>query len=92
LQGSAFFIEVGNGANYALVPHVHLHANGIVSGITGAASNLGAIIFAIIFRFDVTGKVAHYGKSLWIIGVIMTAVNVAVCWIKPVPKNQIGGR
>jgi hypothetical protein len=38
------------------------------------------------------GKVAHYGKSLRIIGVIMMAVNVAVCWIKLVPKNQIGGR
>jgi NNP family nitrate/nitrite transporter-like MFS transporter len=92
IAGSAFFIEAGNGANYALVPHVHPHANGIVSGVTGAAGNLGGIIFSIIFRFDVTGKVAHYGKSLWIIGIIMMAMNVAVCWIKPVPKNQIGGR
>jgi MFS transporter, NNP family, nitrate/nitrite transporter len=92
IAGSAFFIEAGNGANYALVPHVHPHANGIVSGITGAAGDLGGIIFAIIFRFNVTGKVTHYGKSLWIIGVIMMAMNVAMCWIKPVPKNQIGGR
>jgi NNP family nitrate/nitrite transporter-like MFS transporter len=92
VAGSAFFIEAGNGANFALVPHVHPHANGIVSGVTGAAGNLGGIIFAVIFRFDVTGKVTDYGKSLWIIGVIMMAMNVAVCWIKPVPKNQIGGR
>lgn len=92
IAGSAFFIEAGNGAIFALVPHVHPHANGIVSGVTGAAGNLGGIIFAIIFRFDVTGKAADYGKSLWIIGVIIMAMNVAVCWIKPVPKNQIGGQ
>ena len=92
IAGSAFFIEAGNGANYSLVPHVHPHANGLVSGCTGAAGNLGGIIFAIIFRFDVTGKVSHYGKSLWIIGVITMALNLAVCWIRPVPKNQIGGR
>ena len=92
IAGSAFFIEAGNGANYALVPHVHPHANGIVSGVTGAAGNLGGIIFAIVFRFDATWKVAHYGRSLCVIGIIMMVMNVAVCWIKPVPKNQIGGR
>ena len=92
IAGTAFFIEAGNGANYSLVPHVHPHANGLVSGVTGAAGNLGGIIFAIIFRFDVTGKVSHYGKSLWIMGVITMALNLAVCWIRPVPKNQVGGR
>ena len=92
IAGCALFIEAGNGANYSLVPHVHPQANGIVSGVTGAAGNLGGIIFAIIFRFDVTGKVAHYGKSMWIIGVITMALNLAVCWIRPVPPKQIGGR
>jgi len=92
IAGTAFFLEAGNGANFSLVPHVHPHANGIVSGVTGAAGNLGGIIFAIIFRFDVTGKVAHYGKSMWVIGVITMALNLAVCWIRPVPKGQIGGR
>lgn len=27
----AFFLDAGNGANYALVPHVHPHANGTIS-------------------------------------------------------------
>jgi MFS transporter, NNP family, nitrate/nitrite transporter len=91
VAGMAFFLEAGNGANYSLVPHVHPHANGIVSGCTGAAGNLGGIIFSIIFRFDVTGKTSHYGKTVWIIGVITIAVNLAVCWIRPIPKGQIGG-
>jgi NNP family nitrate/nitrite transporter-like MFS transporter len=92
IAGMAFFLEAGNGANFSLVPHVHPHANGIVSGVTGAAGNLGGIIFAIIFRFDVTGKLAHYGRSMWIVGVMTMALNLGTCWIRPVPKGQVGGR
>ncbi|KAG5921337.1 hypothetical protein E4U42_005884 [Claviceps africana] len=87
---AAVFVEVGNGANFALVPHVHPSANGIVSGVTGGAGNLGGLVFAIIFRFMDHGR--GYSTSLWIIGVIHLAVNLAVCWIPPLPKGQIGGR
>ncbi|KAL9096408.1 MAG: hypothetical protein Q9165_001405 [Trypethelium subeluteriae] len=88
VAGAAFFLEGANGLNYALVPHVHPYANGIISGFTGASGNFGGIIFAIIFRYNVK----NYARSFWIIGVISMVINVAVCWIKPVPKGQIGGR
>ncbi|KAF2196494.1 nitrate transporter [Delitschia confertaspora ATCC 74209] len=84
----AVFLEGGNGANFGLVPHVHPYANGVVSGFTGAAGNFGGIIFAIIFRYN--GK--NYGKVFWIIGVMTIAINLAVSWIRPIPKGQIGGR
>lgn len=84
----AIFLEAGNGANFALVPHVLPHANGVVSGMTGATGNFGGIMFAIIFRYLKT----DYAKSFWIIGVITISINVAVCWIPPVSKKQIGGR
>ncbi|GAB7356986.1 hypothetical protein MBLNU459_g7821t1 [Dothideomycetes sp. NU459] len=90
--GLAFFLEGANGLNYSVVPHVHPHANGIVSGVVGASGNLGGIIFAIIFRYDVHGKTSLYGKSIWIIGVITIAINLCICWIRPIPKHQIGGR
>ena len=86
--GLGFFLEGANGHNYSLVPHTHPHANGIVSGFTGACGNLGGIIFAIIFRYNVK----DYPKSFWNIGVIIIALNIATCWIKPIPKGQIGGR
>ncbi|KAJ5852485.1 uncharacterized protein N7529_011870 [Penicillium soppii] len=50
IAGLAFFLEGCNGANFAVVPHVHPFANGIVSGIVGGFGNLGGIVFAIIFR------------------------------------------
>lgn len=85
--GFAFFDEGANGLNFALVPHVHPYANGIVSGVTGASGNLGGIIFAIVFRYG-----GSYARAIWIIGVIIIALNLTTCWIKPLPKGQIGGR
>jgi NNP family nitrate/nitrite transporter-like MFS transporter len=81
-------MDAGNGANYALVPHVHPYANGIVSGIVGATGNLGGIIGAIIFRYNGT----KYNKSIWILGIIAIVLNLSVAWIRPIPRSQIGGR
>ncbi|KAL0938913.1 nitrite transporter [Colletotrichum truncatum] len=82
----AVFHEAGNGANFGLIPHVHGHANGIVSGVTGAGGNLGGVIFAIIFRFMDNGT--NYAKGFWVIGCIHIAVNLLVSWIHPLPKAQ----
>lgn len=81
--GAAFFLEGANGLNFALVPHVHPYANGIVSGVTGASGNFGGIIFSLIFKY-----VEDYGESIWIIGIIVMGINVAVAWIPPVPRGQ----
>ncbi|KAI1128123.1 nitrite transporter [Nemania abortiva] len=86
----AIFLEAGNGSNFGLIPHVHPQANGIVSGSTGAAGNLGGVVFSIIFRFTDSGT--NYAKALWIIGVITIALNLALCWVSPIPRGQIGGR
>ncbi|KAK3369925.1 major facilitator superfamily domain-containing protein [Podospora didyma] len=85
----AVFHEAGNGANFALVPHVYPYANGILSGLTGAGGNLGGVIFAVVFRYMDGGT--NYAKGFWVIGIIHIALNLAVCWIPPLPKGQIGG-
>jgi NNP family nitrate/nitrite transporter-like MFS transporter len=79
--GLAVFLEGANGADFGLVPHIHPHANGVVSGFTGAMGNLGGIVFAIIFRYN--------GN---IIGAIVIGINVAVSWIRPVAKKPLGVR
>ncbi|RHZ62509.1 hypothetical protein CDV55_105058 [Aspergillus turcosus] len=80
----AFFIAASNGANFAIVPHVHPSANGIVSGIVGGMGNFGGIVFAIIFRYNGT----HYARALWIIGAIVAGINLCVSWIRPVPRPR----
>ncbi|EWC48688.1 hypothetical protein DRE_01910 [Drechslerella stenobrocha 248] len=81
-------MEMANGSSFSLVPHVHPHANGILSGLVGAFGNLGGIVFAIIFRYNGS----NYPKVFYIIGAVMIAMNLVVVWIRPIPKGQIGGR
>ncbi|KAF3904123.1 hypothetical protein AA313_de0202317 [Arthrobotrys entomopaga] len=81
-------LEMGNGSNFSLVPHVHPHANGIISGLVGACGNLGGIVFAIIFRYNGT----NYPRVFWIMGTIIIALNLSIAWARPIPKGQIGGR
>lgn len=78
---AAIFTEAANGANFAVVPHVHPANNGIVSGLTGASGNVGGIIFNLVFRFLGT----DYHKAYWIIGIISVCLTLSVSWI-PVPK------
>lgn len=86
----AVFLEAGNGANFALVPHVHPHANGVVSGFTGAFGNLGGVVFAVLFRFMDEGR--DYARAFWVMGCIHVGLNVVTGWIRPIPKWPVGGR
>ncbi len=63
---------------------------GLITGVTGAAGNLGGIVFLLIGRY--TNDSADHPKMLWIIGAITIAGNLLVAWICPIPKGQLGGR
>lgn len=90
VTGLAFFEEAGNGACFALVPHVRPTSNGLITGVTGAAGNLGGIVFLLIARY--TDDSADYPKVFWIVGTIAIVGNFLVGWIRPIPKDQLGGR
>jgi MFS transporter, NNP family, nitrate/nitrite transporter len=77
MSGLAIAMEAGNGANFALVPHLNPQRNGLVSGMVGAAGNFGGILFSLVFRFTGT----DYGRGLWISGVIILFFHVFILWI-----------
>ncbi|KAF7357751.1 Nitrate/nitrite transporter [Mycena venus] len=77
---ATIFSEIGNGANFSLVPHCNSYNNGVMAGIVGGFGNLGGIIFALVFRFQTAT-----GKAFWIIGVISIVINVLLVPI-PVPE------
>lgn len=85
VAGMAVFLEAGNGANFALVPHVNPGSNGVVSGVTGATGNLGGIVFAVVFRY------VSYGKGVWIVGVIGMCMHLCFLVVRPVSRKQVGG-
>ncbi|KIM31986.1 hypothetical protein M408DRAFT_318374 [Serendipita vermifera MAFF 305830] len=68
----AIFNEMGNGANFSLVPHCNPYSNGMMTGIVGAFGNLGGIFFALIFRFQPSPQ----GKPWWICGIIIMNVHL----------------
>lgn len=86
----AVFHEAGNGANFALLPHVYPYANGILSGIAGAGGNLGGVLFAVVFRF--MGDGTEYARGFWVIGICHVVVNLGLVWVQPLPRGQLGGR
>ncbi|CCH42869.1 putative membrane protein [Wickerhamomyces ciferrii] len=81
------FMEAGNGANFALVPHVNKSHTGIVAGCTGAIGNLGGILFSLVFRFSIKNGVSEYMKGFWIIGIVVVVINVG-CGIIPIKEDR----
>ena len=61
---------------------------GLITGLTGAAGDLGGIVFLLIYRYSET----DYARVFWIVGIIIIAGNLLVSWIRPIPKGQLGGR
>lgn len=61
---------------------------GLITGVTGAAGDLGGIVFLLINRYSGT----DYGRVFWIVGAITVGANLLVSWIRPIPKGQLGGR
>lgn len=62
--------------------------SGLITGVTGAAGDLGGIVSLLIYRYSGT----DYGRVFWIVGIVTIAGNLLVSWIRPVPKGQLGGR
>ncbi|GAA6002789.1 hypothetical protein JCM10207_007682 [Rhodosporidiobolus poonsookiae] len=78
----AIFIEAGNGATYALLPHVNSHINGLMGGVVGGSGNLGGIVFSTIARFS------SIPKTIWVVGVVGIAVGGMIALIHPIPRNK----
>ncbi|OZJ03816.1 hypothetical protein BZG36_03816 [Bifiguratus adelaidae] len=72
----AIFLEMGNGANFAVVPHINPHHTGIVAGITGAFGNLGGVMFNLAFRFAAIAGVTNFHAAYWHVGVVCIGINL----------------
>lgn len=101
----AIFLEAGNGANFALVPHIHPHANGkflhpqlkpiptnINKGILSGLVGASGNLGGIIFAIIFRYNKTNYSRVFWIMGIMVIILNTAFMWVRPIPKGQIGGR
>ncbi len=81
LSFMALFMEMANGANFAVVPFINKAHTGLISGSTGAFGNAGGIFFSLVFRFTIVNGKNNYFRGFWIIGICSIVVNLAVCLI-----------
>ena len=61
---------------------------GLITGVTGAAGNLGGIVYLLVSRYNGT----DYAKYFWIVGIINIAISLCISWIRPVPKGHRDAR
>ncbi|KAI0086011.1 major facilitator superfamily domain-containing protein [Irpex rosettiformis] len=64
--------EIANGANFSLVPHCNPNSNGFMTGIVGAAGNLGGVWFALMWRY----QPQPFGRAFWIAGVVTVVRSI----------------
>ena len=62
-----------------------IDAAGLITGVTGAAGDLGGIVYLLIARYNGT----DYAKVFWLVGIVNIALSLLVAWIRPVPKGQV---
>ena len=59
----SLFVQMSEGATFAVVPFVNRRAVGAVAGIVGAGGNAGAVAAGLLFRGSMT-----YGEGLLVLG------------------------
>jgi NNP family nitrate/nitrite transporter-like MFS transporter len=77
----AFCNEFANGANFSLVPHANSFNSGFMSGMVGAAGNLGGVFYALMFRY-----LPQQGHGWLAAGGFALGVN-ALLFLLPSPKR-----
>ena len=66
----SLFVQMSEGATYAIVPYINKRAMGAIAGIVGAGGNLGAMLAGFLFRREAE----LFGQSYMILGIL-----VAIC-------------
>lgn len=63
------FVQMSNGATYAVVPFVNPRCLGSVSGIVGAGGNTGAVLAGLLFQ----------GSLAWNVALLVLGITVTCC-------------
>ncbi|KHO00117.1 high affinity nitrate transporter NrtB [Metarhizium album ARSEF 1941] len=63
----------------------------VVGQVDPSEANGRGVIFALVFRFVEAGNGANFALVFRFVGALHIAVNLAVCWIAPLPEGQVGG-
>jgi NNP family nitrate/nitrite transporter-like MFS transporter len=74
----SLFVQMSEGATFAVVPFINRRALGSVAGIVGAGGNFGAVLFGLLFRFDNLS----WPQALLILGIIVSVAAFAAFLVR----------
>ena len=80
----SLFVQMAEGATYAVVPFVNKKAIGTVSGIVGAGGNTGAVLAGFLFK----SESLNYAEALAILGMTVTLVSLFAFLIRFSTKDE----
>jgi NNP family nitrate/nitrite transporter-like MFS transporter len=74
------FVQMSNGATYALVPFVNRNCTGSIAGIVGAGGNVGAVAAGFLFQGAVAWPTALFllGIAVLLLSTSALALSVAL--------------
>ncbi|GIW96511.1 MAG: MFS transporter [Pirellulaceae bacterium] len=67
----SIFVQMAEGATFAVVPFVNRKALGAVCGLVGAGGNLGAVLAGFLFKM----ATISWPAALFLLGMLVTAVS-----------------
>ena len=85
----SLFVQMSEGATFAVVPFVNRRALGAVAGIVGAGGNAGAVAAGFLFKGVAP---ADYGGPLLVLGVVVAGCSVLALSVRFSPQVESEAR
>ena len=80
----SLFVQMSEGATYAVVPFINKKALGSVAGIVGAGGNMGAVAAGFLFRYEHIS----YPQALLILGCLVTGFAFISLAVRFSPEDE----
>lgn len=84
----SLFVQMSEGATFAVVPFINKRALGSVSGIVGAGGNAGAVAAGFLFKADAIA----WPAALLILGVAVTLTSFLALVVRFSPESETAVR
>lgn len=80
----SLFVQMSEGATFAIVPYINKRAMGAIAGIVGAGGNFGAMLAGFLFRREAE----LFGQSYMILGILVAACAFMALMVRFSEKEE----
>lgn len=84
----SLFVQMSEGATFAIVPYINKRSLGSVSGIVGAGGNFGAMLAGFLFKYGTD----YYSQAYLILGVCVLAISFSAFAVRFSTEQETAAR